>query len=89
MLDTLAFGMGFLKLLRRAFEVSPHVLQLCRHLLLQRQLLHVNSVVGVGCDGRVGVLLPCKRFGSADDDFDAVVLDSACLLYTSPSPRDS
>ena len=76
MFDTLAFGMGFLELLRGTFEVSPHVLQLCRHLLLQRQLLHVNSVVGVGCDGRVGVLLPCKRFGSADDDFDAVILDS-------------
>ena len=77
MFDTLAFGMGFLEFLRRAFEVSPHVLQLCRHLLLQRQLLHVNSVVGVGRDGRGGVLLPRERFGPADDDLETVVLNSA------------
>ena len=77
MFDGLALGMGFLEFLRRAFEVSPHVLQLCRHLLLQRQLLHVNSVVGVGGDGGVGVLLPREGLRSADDDLDAVVLDGA------------
>ena len=54
MFDTLAFGMGFFELLRGAFEVSPHVLQLRCHLLLEGELLHVNSVIGVRGDGRVG-----------------------------------
>ena len=77
MLDTLAFGMGFLKLLRRAFEVSTHVLELRGNLLLERELLHVNSVVGVGGDGRVGVLLPGVGLRPADDDLEAVVFDGA------------
>ena len=75
--DTLAFGMGFLEFLGGAFEVSPHVLQLCCHLLLEGELLHVNSVIGVGGDGRVGVLLPRERFGAADDDLETVVLNRA------------
>ena len=58
MFDTLALGMGFFELLRGAFDVRAQILQLRRHLLLERQLLHVNSVVGVGGHGRVGVLLP-------------------------------
>ena len=77
MLYTLAFWMGFLKLLRRAFEVSTHVLQLRRHLLLERELLQVDRVVRVGSDGRVGVLLPRERLGSADDDLKTVVVDGA------------
>ena len=75
--DTLAFGMGGGKFLRRAFEVSTHVFELRCYLLLERELLHVNSVVGVGGDGRVGVLLPRERFRPADDDLETVVLDSA------------
>lgn len=77
MFDTLAVWVGFLELLRRAFEVRTEVLQLRRHLLLQRQLLHVNSVVGVGGHCRVGVLLPGVGLRPADDDLDAVVLDGA------------
>ena len=69
--------MGFLELLRRAFEVRPHVLELRGYLLLQGQLLHVNSVVGVGGHGRVGVLLPCVGLRPADDDLKTVVVDSA------------
>ena len=76
-LDTLAFGMGFFELLRRTFEVRPHVLQLCRHFLLQRQLLHLDSVIGVRGHSRVGVLLPGVGLRPADDDLEAVVLDSA------------
>ena len=77
MFDTLALGMGFGELLRRAFDVGTHVLELRGDLLLQRQLLHVNSVVGVGGDGGVGVLLPGVGLRPADDDLDAVVLDGA------------
>ena len=77
MLDTLALGMGFFELLRRTFEVSPHIFQLRCHLLLEGELLHVNSVVGVGGHGRVGVLLPREGLRTADDDFETVVLDGA------------
>ena len=77
MLYTLAFWMGFFELLRRAFEVSTHVLELRRHLLLERELLQVDRVVRVGSDGRVGVLLPRERLGSADDDLKTVVVDGA------------
>ena len=77
MFDGLAFGMGFFEFLGRAFEVGTEVLQLRCHLLLEGKLLHVDGMVGVGGDGRVGVLLPRERLGSADDDLDAVVLDCA------------
>ena len=77
MFDTLAFGMGFGELLGSAFDIGTHVLELRGNLLLERELLHVNSVVGVGGDGRVGVLLPGVGLRPADDDLDAVVLDGA------------
>ena len=77
MLDTLAFGMGFFEFLRGALEVGTEVLQLRCHLLLEGELLHVDGMVRVGGDGRVGVLLPRERLGPADDDLDAVVLDRA------------
>ena len=64
-LDTLGLGVGFFEFLGGAFEVGTHVLELGGYLLLQRQLLQVDSVVGVGRDGRVGVLLPCERLGPA------------------------
>ena len=77
MFDTLAFGMGFGELLRRAFEVGTHVLELRGDLLLEGELLNVDGMVGVGGHGRVGVLLPGVGLGAADDDLDAVVLDGA------------
>ena len=76
-LDTLALGMGFFELLRRAFEVRPEVLQLRCHLLLEGELLHVDGMVRVGGHCGVGVLLPRERFGSADDDLETVVLNRA------------
>ena len=41
--------------------------------------------VSVACEGRVGVVLDPVR----GELFEAVAGRSACLLYTSPSPRDS
>lgn len=40
-------------------------------------MLHVNAVIGVGCDGRIGVLLPGEGLRPADDNLDAVVLNGA------------
>ena len=77
MFDTLAVGMGFLKLLRRAFDVRTHVLELRGDLLLEGELLNVDGMVRVGGDRRVGVLLPGVGLRPADDDLDAVVLDGA------------
>ena len=77
MFDGLGIGMGFFELLRGAFDVGTEVFELGSHPLLERELLHVDRVVRVGGDGRVGVLLPCEGLGPADDDFEAVVLDRA------------
>ena len=77
MFDTLAVGMGFGELLGGAFDVRPHVLELGGDLLLERELLNVDGMVGVRGDGRVGVLLPGVGLRPADDDLDAVVLDGA------------
>ena len=67
-LDTLAFGVGFFEFLGGALEVGTEVLQLRCHLLLEGELLHVDGMVRVGGDGRVGVLLPREGLGPADDE---------------------
>ena len=77
MLDTLGIGMSFFEFLRGAFDVGTEVFELGSHLLLERELLHVDRVVGVGGDGRVGVFLPCERLGSCDDNLETVVLNRA------------
>ena len=77
MFDGLGIGMRGFEFLRRAFDVGTEVFELGSHLLLERELLHVNSVVRVGGDRRVGVLLPCERLGSCDDDPETVVLNRA------------
>ena len=77
MFDTLAVGVRFGELLRSAFEVSTHVLELRGDLLLEGELLNVDGMVGVGGDGGVGVLLPGVGLRPADDDLDAVVFDGA------------
>ena len=77
MFDTLALGVRGFEFLRGAFDVGTEVFELGSHLLLERELLHVDRVVWVGGDSRVGVLLPRERLGSCDDDPEAVVLDRA------------
>ena len=77
MFDGLGVGVVFCELLRGALDVGTHVLKLRGYLLLESKLLEVDRVVGIGGDCRVGVLLPCVGLRPADDDLDAVVLDSA------------
>ena len=69
--------MGFGELLGGALDVGTHVLELRGYLLLQGELLHVDRVIRVRGDRRVGVLLPGVGFRPADDDLEAVVLDGA------------
>ncbi len=81
-LDGVGIGMGGSQFLGGALDVGTHVLELGGYLLLEGELLEVDGVVGVGGDGRVGVLLPGEGLRPADDDLDTVVLDRAGEVLT-------
>ena len=79
----------------RAFDVRTDVLELVVDTLLQCELTEIDLVVRVRGHFFVRVLLPCVGFGTADDDFESVVLQRAgpvfglALLTSSAQPPSS
>ena len=56
-------------------------------------LLLASTLVGSGCthdefEDNWGVCIPVQAIGNVTAGNDSFLINSCCLLYTSPSPRD-
>ena len=82
--DGFGIRMRLGEFLSRTFDVCPHVFQLVTDALLEFQLLHIDGVIGVGRDGRIGVLLPCLGSRTLHADFEPVVLQQTLEVLRQP-----